>query len=86
MKSLQEKIIIGLLNGKYHIEKSWKDESGEANIIAIILIIIVVIGLAVFFKDQIGQIVTDLFAKISSALSGFDGTVTPATPTPTPTP
>lgn len=86
MKNLQTKIMVSLLDLKYRMEKAWKDESGEANIIAIILIIIVVIGLAVFFKDQIGQIVTGLFAKISSALNGFDGTVTPATPTPTPTP
>ncbi len=35
-------------------------------VIEIILILVVLIALVVIFKDQIGKIVTDAFAKINS--------------------
>jgi Flp pilus assembly pilin Flp len=43
-----------------------KDEKGETNIVAIILIIVIVIGLVVIFKDRIGSLIDNLFDKIDS--------------------
>ena len=71
MKKLKEKIIIGLLNWKYRMEKAWEDECGEGAIIAAILIVIVVIALAVIFKDQLIGIVNNLFGRVNDDLNNF---------------
>lgn len=71
MKNLQTKIMVSLLDLKYRMEKAWKDERGDTNIIAIILIILVVIALAVLFRDKIGEVVTNLFDQVDSQTSGF---------------
>ncbi len=53
--------------------KNWansfaKDESGEANLIAIILVIIVVIALVAIFESQLTEIVNGLFQQIKDSL------------------
>lgn len=53
---------------KASLNKAIKDESGEANIIAIILIILVVIALVAIFREQLSSIVTGLFQQIKDAL------------------
>lgn len=64
-----------MLKSLLKLKKTAKDfvteENGEANIIAIILIIIVVIALAGIFWDELEKIVMDLFARIRSEISGF---------------
>jgi len=42
-----------------------------AEIIAIILIIVVVIGLAAFFRDGIKEVVTNLMERIKGEAGGF---------------
>ena len=42
-----------------------------AKIIAIILIIVVVIGLAAFFRDGIKEVVTNLMERIKGEAGGF---------------
>jgi len=51
---------------KEKMSKLWKNESGEANIIAIILVLAIVIALAIIFKNQI----TALFNQIWGSLTG----------------
>ena len=46
------------------MSKLWKNESGEANIIAIILVLAIVIALAIIFRNQL----TALFNKIWNSL------------------
>ena len=61
--------MIGLyLAAKTKIDRLLKDESGEASIIAIILVIIAVIGLAAIFKEQMEGIVNGLFQKIKDLI------------------
>lgn len=43
----------------------WKEEDGMGTV-EVILIIVVLVGLVVIFKDQITKIVNNLFNKISS--------------------
>lgn len=61
-----------LLNGLYRLKNKvnnfLKDEAGESNIIAIILVIIVVIALVGIFKDQLTDIVNGLFNQIKNSL------------------
>lgn len=46
-----------------------KNESGEVNLVAILLIIIVTIGLVAIFKTQITNIINQMFDSISNAIS-----------------
>ena len=63
-----------LSNVLFHVKVAWndflKDERGETNIIAIILIILVVIALVGFFNKSITSIVQDLFKSIKEAING----------------
>lgn len=43
-----------------------KKENGETNIIAIVLLIVIVIALAVIFRDSIKHLVNTLLNKINS--------------------
>lgn len=57
------------MNKNYGKLKVWrqfvKEEDGMGTV-EVILIIVVLVGLVIIFKDQITKIVNDLFSKISS--------------------
>ena len=53
---------------KNQLNNFLKEESGEANIIAIILVIIVVIALVAIFRKQLTAIVNGLFDQIKGSL------------------
>ncbi len=50
------------------VDRTLKDESGEASIIAIILVILAVIALAAIFKTQMTDIVNTMFTTIKEQL------------------
>ena len=56
LKSIGRKIVSG-------VKKFWKDESGMGTV-EVILIIVVLIGLVIVFKEQISGIVEDVFKTI----------------------
>lgn len=64
MSKLLNKIYFKGLQAKEKVCKLLKNESGEANIIAIILVLAIVIALAIIFKNQL----TALFNKIWNSL------------------
>ncbi len=43
----------------------FKKESGEVNVVAIIVLIAVAIAIALLFKEQLQKLVTDLFSALS---------------------
>lgn len=47
------------------------DEKGEINMIAIVLILIVVIMLAVIFKDSMEELLKNIFERIKDDISNF---------------
>lgn len=54
---------------KAGVLKGWKQflkEEDGMGTVEVILIIVVLVGLVIIFKDQITKIVNDLFSKISS--------------------
>ena len=61
---------------KTRLAKLLKNERGEANIIAIILVLAIVIALAIVFRDAISK----LFNNIWSSISGNVGDVTDRLP------
>lgn len=64
MSKLANRIYFKGLQARMKLSKLWKNESGEANIIAIILVLAIVIALAIIFKNQL----TALFNKIWNGL------------------
>ncbi|MDO5027099.1 MAG: Flp1 family type IVb pilin [Tissierellia bacterium] len=52
-------------------EKFIKDQRGEINMIAIVLILIVVIMLAVIFKDSMEEILKTIFERIKDDIANF---------------
>lgn len=48
----------------------WQDESGMG-VVEVILIIVVLIGLVIIFKDRITGVVNDIFEKIVSQSSSI---------------
>lgn len=65
----------GMLKGYFYIKNRvdnfLREESGEASLIAIILVIVVVIALAGIFRDELTKIVTDLIDRIRASINGF---------------
>ena len=64
-----------ILNSFYS-SRNWfasliRDEKGETNVVAMILIIVIVIGLVVIFKDRISALIGNLFDKIDSRTETF---------------
>ena len=64
MSKLANKLYFKTLSAKEKALKLLKNESGEANIIAIILVLAIVIALAIIFRNQL----TALFNKIWNSL------------------
>ena len=64
MSKLANKLYFMALGAKEKALKLLKNESGEANIIAIILVLAIVIALAIIFRNQL----TALFNKIWNSL------------------
>ena len=64
MTNLMNKLYFKGLQAQSKLKKLWNNESGETNIIAIILILAIVIALAIVFKTQL----TSLFNKIWGSL------------------
>lgn len=60
---------------KNRVEEVKNDESGM-EIIAVVLILVVVIALAVIFKDNITKIFNTLWSKIADALNGSSNSET----------
>ena len=48
-----------------------RDDRGDTNVISIIIILVVVIGLAVMFKDNVGKLAGGIWNTINSDTAGF---------------
>lgn len=57
---------------KEAVKSFFEEERGDSHIIAVILVLVIVIGLALFFRDSIGGLITELWGKITGSTSEFD--------------
>ena len=64
MSKLANKLYFKALTAKNNALKLLKNERGETNLIAIILILAIVIVLVILFKDTLTDIVKNIWAKI----------------------
>lgn len=51
---------------KERVKDFFKKESGEVNVVAIIVLIAVAIAIALVFKEEIGKLVENLFTKLGT--------------------
>lgn len=51
------------------------EESGEVNIVAMVILIAIAVMLAIFFRDQIGNLINMLFGNIKDSASGLQDEV-----------
>lgn len=59
---------------KETVKDFFRKESGEVNVVAIIVLIAVAIAIAIIFKEQLGKLVTDLFKSLTSkGTTAIDG-------------
>lgn len=56
---------------KQKVKDVFTEETGEVNVVAIVVLIGVAVGLALFFKDQIASILSGLFTSIEDGTAGF---------------
>ncbi len=78
---LQEKMLgyeVKVMNGLWRMKENVKEavhdffttEDGDTNFISIIIVLVIVVGLAVFFRKQIATIVNNIWTKIFSDAEG----------------
>lgn len=72
MSNVVDKLYFKAMMAKAKVSQLWKDEKGDTNIIAIIIILAIVIALAIVFKSQLSalfnKIWSSLFADVDNAL------------------
>jgi len=51
-----------------HLKTFWNDESG-IGVVEVVLILVVLIGLVIIFKDQLSDIMNDIFKEIEKKTS-----------------
>lgn len=55
---------------KQGVKEFFTDEEGDTNIIAVILLLVIVIALAVMFRDNIGELAKGMFNKVFEDAGG----------------
>ena len=71
VEAITDKIMLGYFKAKCKVMSFFKDETGDTNIIAIILLIIVVIAMAVIFRNQIANVINSLFNRVNNDIGNF---------------
>lgn len=71
MNALINKLCIKGMMAKENLKKWITKENGEANIIAIIMILVIVIGLVVIFRKAIWDLVEDIIKRFTNDAKDF---------------
>jgi uncharacterized membrane protein YkgB len=58
-----------IMNWKYHFGEQLQRELGGIGVVEVILILVVLIGLVLIFKDQLNSLLTTIFNKITTESS-----------------
>lgn len=59
---------------KEAIKDFWEEEQGASQVLEIVLVLVIVVGLALVFRKQIGTLVGKLWSSINSATGDFNPT------------
>lgn len=71
MSKISADIMVKYWRAKEAFKSFLEEERGDSHIIAVILVLVVVVGLAVLFKDQITALVTNMWKKITDTAKPF---------------
>lgn len=64
MRNLEVKMWCKAVKAKEAVRDFFKNEKGDTNVIAIVLILVVVIALVVVFREAIGNLFTSLWGTV----------------------
>lgn len=73
MQNFQNFLIAKYVEAKMKMEGFLNNEKGEANIIAVILVLAIVIALVVIFRQSITKMVNQIWQEIAGSLSNATG-------------
>lgn len=73
MQNFQNFLIAKYVEAKMKMDSFLKNEKGEANIIAVILVLAIVIGLVVIFRKNITNMVDGIWQNISTDFTNATG-------------
>lgn len=73
MQDFQNFLIAKYVEAKMKMDSFLKNEKGEANIIAVILILAIVIALVVIFRKSITKMVNQIWKEIAGSLGEATG-------------
>ena len=62
-----DKLYIKVLTAKLLLAEKLKEQSGEVNIVAIVVLIGIAVLLAIFFRGQIQNLLNSLFGSINNS-------------------
>lgn len=71
MLGMEVKVMNYLLKKKEAFCDMLKDDRGDTNVISIVIILVVVIGLAVLFRDNIGTLANGIWNTINTDAEDF---------------
>ena len=71
MSKISADIMVKYWKAKEAFKSFLEEERGDSHIIAVILVLVVVVGLAVIFKDQITALVNSIWDKITDTSKTF---------------
>lgn len=71
MLGMEVKVMNYLFKKKEAFCDMLRDDRGDTNVISIIIILVVVIGLAVMFKNNVGKLAGGIWNTINSDTAGF---------------
>lgn len=73
MQDFRNFLIAKYVEAKTKMDSFLKSEKGEANIIAVILILAIVIALVVIFRESITKMVNEIWLEISGSMDNATG-------------
>jgi len=68
MANVTVKATMKMMAAKARVKEMLRDERGEVNLIAILLIIVVVVGLVIIFRDNIEDLIDSIFNNINEGI------------------
>lgn len=68
MANVTAKATMKMMAAKARVKEMLRDERGEVNLIAILLIIVVVVGLVIIFRDNIEGLIDSIFNNINEGI------------------
>ncbi|MBE6841919.1 MAG: hypothetical protein E7510_03695 [Ruminococcus sp.] len=68
MANVTAKATMKMMAAKARVKEMLRDERGEVNLIAILLIIVVVVGLVIIFRDNIEDLIDSIFNNINEGI------------------